>query len=103
MPGDTRSFAGLARSGLARQTGGGAPRLVDRLVCLQALRAPQAVRRAAKASWRRRWWALRFAARPRLHSARGCVRPAAEGEPPAFLPLRGQPPRGQATQFRAKF
>ena len=46
---------------LACETGGRwgpeACGLVDRLVRLRALRAPPAVRRAAEAGWRRRWWA----------------------------------------------
>ena len=98
---------------LACETGGRwgpeACGLVDRLVRLRALRAPPAVRRAAEAGWRRRWWALLSAALQRalastLLGGRWLppARPAAQGEPdladvlalagpsgPSLLPLRG--------------
>ena len=83
--------------------------LVDRLVRLRALRAPPAVRRAAEAGWRRRWWALLSAALQRALASTllggrwlSLARPAAQGEPdladvlalagpsgPSLLPLRG--------------
>ena len=78
--------------------------LVDRLVRLRALHAPPAVRRAAEAGWRRRWWALLSAALQRALAstllggrlafprAAGCARRARPRRCPCFgWPVRAQP------------
>ena len=76
---------------LACETGGRwgpqACGLVDRLV-LRALCAPQAVRRAAEAGWRRRWWALLSAA---LQRALASTLLGGRWLPPAGLAAEGEP------------
>ena len=102
---------------LACETGGRwgpeACGLVDRLARLRALRAPPAVRRAAEAGWRRRWWALLSAALQRALASTllggrwlSPARPARPRRCPCFgWPVRAQPSafaRLVATSARAR-
>ena len=54
----------------------------------QRLVAPQAVRRAAAAGWRRRWWALLSAALQRALASPMSLHLAGPSEP-SLVPLRG--------------